>query len=118
MIDNRFVGLESTVVIEAALQPREQSTERRRAIALVRRALRLEVVDANLGRLVEVPARLGEQRLDVAARASRAAGEDLLACFGRAWIKAAGRRTRRIERELVELQRRQLRRDEIVFRAH
>src|SRR5512142_1788664 len=57
--DDRGQVGEAAVVIEAALGVREQALERRRAIALVGRALRLEVVDADLGGGVHVPTGLG-----------------------------------------------------------
>src|SRR5205823_12488064 len=54
---------------------------------------------------------------DVAACAPGAAGEDLLAGLRGARIEAADRRPRCIERQLIELQRGQLRCDEVMFRA-
>src|SRR5512140_2531189 len=55
---------ETTVVVEAALLVCEQPLERRSAVALVGRAFRLEVVNADLFRFVHVPARLGVERRD------------------------------------------------------
>src|SRR5207237_4731604 len=60
---------EAPVVVEPALHVREQSAQGGRAISLVRRAVRLELIYANLRGLVRVPPRLGEERRDVALRA-------------------------------------------------
>ena len=68
---------EAAVVIEAALCVRPQALQRRGAVMAIRRALRLEAVDADLVRRVHVPARFGVERRHVAARAVRLAGEKL-----------------------------------------
>lgn len=49
MIDHRGVIGEPAVVTEAALLAREQALEGRGPMAAVGRALRLEIVDADLG---------------------------------------------------------------------
>ena len=76
--DGAQVG-EAAVMVEAALLPREQTRERRRAVPLIGRSRGLEVVDADFLGGVHVPAGLGEERRDVTRRAARRAVEDRLA---------------------------------------
>src|SRR5262249_49786986 len=109
---------EAPVVVEAALLVRPEALERRRAVALVWRALRLEVVDPDLFGGVHVPTGLRVERRHVAARAVRAAPEQLLAARGGRTIEAAARGPRRGERQLVEVKRRELGRDAVLVVAH
>src|SRR5688572_30221817 len=62
---------ETTVVVKAAFRTCEQPIQRRRPVALVRRTVGLEVINANFGRRVHVPAWLGEERGHVAGRTPR-----------------------------------------------
>src|SRR5205085_1753507 len=82
VVDDRAVVREAAVVIEAAFRAHEESRERRGAVAIVGRARRLEVVDADLGGGVHRPARLAEERRNVARGATPAALEDRLAARG------------------------------------
>src|SRR5205823_14471295 len=74
---------ETAVVEEAALAVREESLQRRGAVLLVGRALRLELIDADLRSGMHVPAGLREQRLHVAVAAFRLAVEKVVAGRGR-----------------------------------
>src|SRR5262245_45921964 len=58
----------TSVVVEAALLMCPQSGERTRAVAVVGRAIRLEIVDADLAGGMQVPPGLGVQRRNVTAR--------------------------------------------------
>src|SRR5262249_28388909 len=62
---------------------------------------------------MQVPPRLGVDRRYVAGRALRLTGEDGFAARGGGLVEAALRRRRSRYRELVDLERRKLRRDEI-----
>src|ERR1044072_8155880 len=75
VVDHVEQSGEPAVVVEAALGVRPQPLERRRAVAVVGRAVGLEAFDADLRRQVHVPAGLGEQRRHVAGGAPRLAGE-------------------------------------------
>src|SRR5439155_24533936 len=68
-------------------------------------------------RRVQVPARLGKDRWHVAGRAARSPVEDGCSTLGRGPIERSIRGGRRRDRELVEVQRRQLRRNEIGIAA-
>jgi len=73
---------------------------------VVRGAVRLEALDVDVLGLVVVPARLGPQRLAVAAVALSLPAEELVAAFGRIGIEVDARaRLRRRQRELVETAR-------------
>src|SRR6185503_3604377 len=95
VIDDGAEGREPSVVIEAALLVREEPLERRGPIVFIGRALRLEIVDSDLGGGVHVPAPLGEQRRHVAGRALARPVEHRLAARGRGLVEAARRRGRR-----------------------
>src|SRR5215475_5962073 len=106
-------------MIEAALGPGKEPLEWRGPIELlVGRATSLEVVDADLGGRVHGPSGLGVQRRDVTGRALGLALEQGLASGGRGGVERILRRLRRGNRELVEMERRQLGRDEIGGVAH
>ena len=93
------------IVIEAALLVRPEPFQRRRAIAFVRRTVGLEVVDADLGGFVRIPARLGEQRRHVAGGALRFAVEECFAARGGLLIVASFRAASAQDRELIEVKR-------------
>src|SRR5262245_56630009 len=105
-------------MVEPAPQPREQATEWRRPVAVIRRPASLEVVDTDLLRGMYVPARLREERRYVAARTGPLAVEDGLATLGGLGVEAALRRRGCRDGELVEVQGRQLRRDEVGRATH
>ena len=97
---------------------RPEAAQRRRSIALVRRALGLEVVDADLLRGVQVPARLRVERRHVARGAARLSRRRAPAPRSAAAAsKLAARRLGARQRELIEMERRQLRRDQIARRC-
>ena len=99
---------EPAVVVEAALRAWSNSPrERRRPVALVRRPLRLEVVDADLVRRVCMfqPGSVNSGGTWQLAQ-SRLAVEQRLPALGRGGVEAPRRRLRGREGELVELQRR------------
>src|SRR6185369_7450483 len=81
---------------------------------MIRRSVRLEVVDADLVGGMHRPPWLGEERRDVAGGAARRPVEQLLSVFRGTGIEAARGRRRRRYRQLIELQRRQPRRNPIV----
>ena len=97
---------------------REETTERRCAVASIRRPARLEVVDANLLRRVHVPAGLGEERRNVATRASSAAVEDRLAALRGLGVEAAFWWRGCRDGELVEVEGSELRGDEVGRATH
>ena len=66
MIDNVEQRGESAVVIGAALDVRPHASMGRRSIPMVGRTIGLVAVDADLGRRMHVPTRVGPKRLDVA----------------------------------------------------
>src|SRR6266536_1304189 len=82
VVDHVGEGGEAPVVEEPALLVCPQALERRGAVAVVGRPVGLEAVDPALRGPVQVPAWLGEQRRDVAARALRLAVEQELAAGG------------------------------------
>src|SRR5262249_51709317 len=113
MVDDVGERCEAPIVIEAAPGMCEQTLERWRSIPLVGCAIGLEGIDADLGRRVHVPAWLSvEWRHVTGAAASRAFEEGLATC-GCGRIEARCGRCGRDNRELVEVQCRELRRDEI-----
>ena len=105
-------------MIEAALRVGEQPVQRRRPIPPVGRTLRLEVVDADLGRRVHVPAWLRQQRSRVAADALGLALEQLRAAGGGHLVEAVRRRGRRGQRQLIGVQPRQLRGHPVLLGRH
>src|SRR5205807_4193281 len=94
---------EPSVVIEAALRSGEEAAQRSGAVHSVRGAAGLEIVDADLSRGVQVPSRLRVRGRHMAARAI--GREDLLAAIRGGPVEASGGRSRRVERELVFVQR-------------
>src|SRR5690349_2552538 len=96
---------------------RPQAVQRRRAIAIVGRALCLEIVEADQARgvgraIVEVPARLGERWRSVTASASFGV-EEFLTALRRCRIEASLGRCRSGKRELIRLERCQFGSDQI-----
>src|SRR6202011_3496511 len=104
----------AAIMIEAAPGMCPQAIQRRGAIAAVRRAAGLKIVNANVGRQMHVPSRLRHQRLHMAAAALSFTIEGRLAACGCRAIKAACRRCRRRERKLIEMERREFGRDLVV----
>src|SRR3954465_7021753 len=90
------------------------SLERRRPISMIRRAIRLEVVDADFIRGVHFPSGLGKERRHVTRRAARWAVEELLTMIGTPTIEAPCGWRRRRNRQLVELERGKPRRHAVV----
>jgi len=105
---------ETAVVKEAALRPRPEAAELRRnqgaADSPRRPTVGLEGIDAHLGWSVRVVAGVGVERRHVAPRAFASAVEDRLTTFRCCGVEAAGRRLRCLQRELVVVERGQLRR--------
>src|SRR5437762_4668208 len=85
---------------------------------MVRCAVRLEVVDADLAALMQVPARLRPSWLGVAAGAVGFPAEQLVTAFGRVLVEAALRRSWRGNRQLIEMQRRKLGADQVNIVVH
>src|SRR4051812_33302791 len=117
MTDNRIQCREAAVVIESALQVRKQGSDRRGAIFQVRRPVRLEAVDADLGGAMHVPTGIGPQGFDVAVVALGGAAEKLVAPIGRRLVEAARWWLRRSDGELIELKRRELLGDPVAIRV-
>src|ERR1044072_8950171 len=118
VIDQLAQRSKEPVVIEAALRVCPQSLERRRAIALIGRALRLEGLDADLLGRVHVPARLGIERWDVAACAVSLANEQLFATLRGRCVEAVRRLLRGLQAQLIDVQRGELAGDQIWILAH
>src|SRR5262249_21323169 len=78
-------------------------------VTVIRRAVGLEAVDLDVARRVRVPSGLGPERLVMAAIAIGLAAEEPGARLGRLGVEVdAGPRLQRRQRELIELERRQL----------
>src|SRR5258706_6622174 len=77
------------------------------------RTIRLEGIDPDLGRRVQVVPRFRIQRRNVAARALALVIEDLLASCRGGHVETPDRRSRRLERELIGVKRGEFRRDEV-----
>src|SRR6476660_549979 len=114
MIYNIQQGGKAAVVIEAALGMCPQAVERSSAIAVVRRAVGLKIVNADIRGEMHVPSRLGHQRLDMAASTLTFAIEYCLATRCCCAIEAASRRRRRRKGELIEMKSSQLGGDLVV----
>jgi hypothetical protein len=69
VIDNGLKRGKSTVVEKSAFLVSPQSLERCRPVAFVGRSVSLEVIDTNFLARMQVPARLGIERLAVTASA-------------------------------------------------
>src|SRR5579864_1819262 len=105
---------ETAVVEEAALRPSPEAFELRRDHGAADRPLRstvgLEGVDTHFGRRMRVVAGVSVERRHMAFRAFALAAEDRLTTFRRSGVEAAHRRLRCLQRELVVVERGQLRR--------
>src|SRR5712672_1317095 len=77
------------------------------------RTIRLEGIDPDLVRGVQVVPRFRIQRGDVAGRALALVIEDLLASCRSGHVETPGGRSRRLERELIGVKRGEFRRDEV-----
>jgi hypothetical protein len=122
MVDHLQERRKTAVVEKAALRPRPEAAELRRnqhpRVQPPRPAVGLEGVNFSLGVFeadflwrVRVEAGVGVKRRHVALRAFTAAVEDRLTTFRRCGVEAARRWRRRLQRELVVVERGQLRRD-------
>src|SRR6185312_14607144 len=106
-------GCKATVVVEAALLMRPQSVKRSGAITVIRRAAGLEVINANLGSSVHVPARFSVERRNVAGAALGFAVEECFAARRGCRIKAALWRRRCSNIQLIDMQRAELGSDQV-----
>src|ERR1051326_8263634 len=113
VVDHGRQVREAAVVIEAALLVRPQPGERRRAVLVRRRAVRLERVDAHLLRRVQILPGLRIGRRHVAGRALAPALEHFLSAPRRRDVEAALGSLGRGDGELIEVQCRQLAAHEI-----
>ena len=100
MYDDGFERGEAPVVIEATFRVGPESFERTGSIALVRRSLGLEVVDANLLRRMHVPSGLREERRHMTCAAPPGAVEDFVTAARCDRIEKMRGRRRRRKREL------------------
>jgi len=92
-------GGKAAIMIETAFAVREQSTQRRSAIALFAGTpLGLEIVHSDFFRRVQVPSGLSKQGRHMAGGAFCLGGEELLALTGRGMIKRGVRRLGRRQR--------------------
>src|ERR1041385_255039 len=103
MVNHVAQRRETTVVIKPALLVCPQSFQRRRAITFVRRTFRLEVVDADLFRLVHVPTGLTEDGRHVTLRALRLAVEEHRTTCRCRCVETSRRRSRSRDCELIEM---------------
>src|SRR2546429_639796 len=103
MIDHIRQGGEAAVVVKAAFGTVEEAAEGSGAIFSLGGALRLEVIDADLACAVHGPARLGEERRDVAGGASGRAGENCLAALGGVVVIGIAGRNRWWNGDLIEM---------------
>src|SRR6201999_457931 len=102
-----------SVVIEAALGMGPQAVQWRRAVALVRRTVRLEVIHAYLIARMHVPSWLGIQRRRMTRCALSLSAENFFAAFRCLFVEALLRRCGRLDIELIQMQRCKLGRDQI-----
>src|SRR5689334_6568013 len=118
MLDHVAQRRETPVVIETTLFMCPEPFQRRRAITFIRRTFRLEIVDADLFRLVHIPTGLTKHRRHVTLRALRLAIEERRAtCRGRC-VETSRRRSRCRDCELIKMKRRKFCRDQIRIAAH
>ena len=107
----------AAIVEEAALMVFlriPQRPQRRRPVPVIRRPVRLETVDPDFCGCVLVPARLGEERRHVAARAVRPTVEELLAAGRRGGVEGSRWAPRRRNGQLIEVKGCQLGSDPIL----
>src|SRR5438105_5613171 len=119
MLDDIREGGEPPVVIVAALAAcGGESAQRSGPVTSIGRARGLEVIDADLRAGVHVPSRLAVERGDVALSALGDALEDSLPALCRYLVETAFRRPRRGQRELILVEARKLRRDQVDLALH
>src|SRR5581483_4286203 len=99
---------EAAIVIEPAPGVGPEAPQGRRAIAAIRRPVGLEVINANLGAGVHVPARLRVRRGEMAASALLLSVDAWLATIGGVMVVGGGRRSGSSMRQSIELEVRQL----------
>jgi hypothetical protein len=92
--DDRLQHRESSTVVKAAFQMREQHANRRGSVTLIRGATGLKVVNADLGWRMKIPPGIGLQRFDMTVVAASLAAEQRVATFCRGRIETAGGRLR------------------------
>lgn len=108
VVDDVEQGRELAIVVEAPFRVRPEAAQRRGPVPVIRGAVRLEAVDPDLGRRMQVPAGVRPERLEVAGVALRLSREENVASGGRSRVEAPFRGSRGGNRELVELEGRQL----------
>ena len=87
MVDDGVHIRKSSIVVEAAFQVSGERANGRGAIAHIRAAVGLEAVNANIGCRVQIPSRLGPERLDVTVIASGFTAEEFVATGGRRFVE-------------------------------
>src|SRR4051812_37364324 len=102
-------------MVKAASRPRKETAQRRGAIALIGRAIGLEIVDPDFRRSVLVPTGLGEKRRHMTTGAIGFPFEERLASLGGGSVEAAPRRLGNQQRQLVKLQSCQLGGDQVLL---
>src|SRR4051812_11792335 len=80
---------------------------------MVRSAVRLKAVNTHFRRSMHIPAWLGVERIDVAGCTFRAGIEEMLSALRGLVIEAARRRRGSRQGQLIEVQRRQFRSDQV-----
>src|ERR1017187_5466353 len=103
-----------SVMVEAAFGPGEESAQRRGAVALVGRAIGLEIVNPDFRGRVHVPTRFCVKWRHMTGGAVGLALEQRLAAGGGGGVKAAARRLGNREGQLIKLQRCQLAGDQVI----
>src|ERR1043165_3539895 len=111
VLENFRERRETAVVIEASLLMGPKAPERGRPVGSGGRAFRLEVVDSDFLRGMQIVSRLRVERRHVTRRAFRLSREQLLATLECRGVEGSGRRPRRGNRQLIEVKGGQLRRD-------
>src|SRR6202521_4462049 len=117
VIDDRAEVCESSVVIEAALLPREQAAQWRGPIAVGGSTIGLKVVDTDFRRRMQIVARFGVERRCLARLGSRH-GEDLASAGSRRRVVRARGRQWSGDGKLIEMQGGELRCDKVGLLSH
>src|SRR5437588_190395 len=89
VVDDFLQTLESSIMVEPAFLMAPEPAKRRGAVALVRRAGGLEIIDADFFCRMETPTRLGIKRRRVTGGAFCFSGEQRLSSCSRAFVIAA-----------------------------
>ena len=118
MGDHVQQGGKPAVMVKTPFLMGPQAVQRGCPVPLIGRAMGLKIIDADLVGRVQIPTRLGPDGLDVAGGAPRLAAEEGLATGRRLRIEAPRRRRGRREGQLIQVQRRQFRGDQIGLVAH